>query len=164
MELWSLMDANRNFTGKVIKRGQTIDVDCYHLVVFAFIKNINGKLLIAKRSGNKTHAHTWEIPAGSSILQESSMDAIIREVKEEVGIDLHPDSGRVIKSFSRHGDFAYIADIWLFDQFISDNEICCSPQEVEVAKFVDIVELRDIINSGMFMVGMPEVIDCIESL
>lgn len=164
MEMWSLMDSDRTFTGKVIKRGDKIEPGYYHLVVFAFIKNHEGKFLIAQRAANKTHAHTWEVPAGASILEEGSLSAVLREVKEEVGINLHPSKGKIIKSFTREGESAYIADVWLFHQEIQDSEISIGPSEVQVAKFVEVEEILNLMASNQFMVGMHEVLECIELL
>lgn len=164
MELWSLMDIDRNFNGRVIERGQTIDPGSYHLVVFAFIKNQNGDYLISQRASNKTHAHTWEIPAGASILEEESLIAILREVKEEVGLVLDPKNGELIKTFYRHGDSAYIGDIWLFTQTINDSEIICGLNEVQKAKFADKQEIIELMMSDLFMVGMNEVLECLEFL
>ncbi len=164
MELWSLMDINRNFNGRIIERGQIIDPGCFHLVVFAFIKNHDGQYLISQRASNKTHAHTWEIPAGSSILEEDSLSAILREVKEEVGLVLEPKNGEIIKTFYRQGDSAYIGDIWLFNQTVDDSEIICGLNEVQKAKFADKQEIIELMRSELFMVGMNEVLECIELL
>ena len=38
MELWDVLDENRNKTGKLIERGKPMRSDEFHLVVFAFIK------------------------------------------------------------------------------------------------------------------------------
>lgn len=164
MELWSLMDSDRTYTGKVIKRGDEIELGNYHLVVFAFIKNHEGKFLIAQRAANKSHAHTWEIPAGASILEEGSLSAVLREVKEEVGINLYPSKGKIIKSFKREGELAYIADIYLFHQTVQDSEINIGPSEVQSAKFVELKEILNLMASNQFMVGMHEVLECIELL
>ena len=61
-------------------------------VVAALIKKDN-KYLIAKRaSGDACNLGKWEFPGGKVEPNESEIDAIIREIKEELNIDI-----RVIK-------------------------------------------------------------------
>lgn len=162
MELWSLMDENRRYTGKVIERGQAIELGYYHLVVFGFIKSDDGRFLISLRTSNKTHAHTWEIPAGSSILEEDSLSSVLREVQEEVGIKLERSNAQLVKTFYRYGNNPYIADVWLFNQKITVSEITCGINEVAEVKFVTKKEMHDLAESGLFMVGMNEIIECID--
>lgn len=51
----------------------------------------NDKVLIGKRKmDNKYHAGKWEFPGGKVEVGESHWDAIRREFKEELDIEIHP--------------------------------------------------------------------------
>ena len=57
-------------------------------VVAAIIENRDGQLLIAERPPNKNWAGYWEFPGGKIETGESHETALIRELREELGLDL----------------------------------------------------------------------------
>lgn len=62
------------------------------------IRNSKGKYLISQRSANRpTYPLMWECVGGSVVKGEDSLLGAIRETKEEVGVDLRPEKGQVIK-------------------------------------------------------------------
>ena len=121
MELWDLYDENRNLTGRDHIRGEKIPEGCYHLVVHVWIRNSAGQYLISQRSANRpTYPLMWECVGGSVLKGEDSLAGAIRETKEEVGVDLQPEAGRVVFSRTRGltGGWLFgnnIMDVWLFD-------------------------------------------------
>lgn len=100
-ELWDVYDKDRNITGKTVERGTYMADDEYHLVVQIWIKNDENKWLISKRAPHKRHGLKWEPTGGSVVAGETSVQGALREVKEEVGIVLEPEKGRLFKSFRR---------------------------------------------------------------
>ena len=98
-EIWDLYDENRELLGKDHVRGEQLPIDGYHLVVHVWIRNSKGEYLIAQRSANRqTYPLMWECVDGSVIKGEDSLQGALREVKEEVGVDLLPKKGHVILS------------------------------------------------------------------
>jgi 8-oxo-dGTP diphosphatase len=66
-----------------------IGKDYIGVVVAAVILNSNGDVLLAKRSKNvKAQKEMWEMPGGVVEFCEMRDDALKREVKEELGIDI----------------------------------------------------------------------------
>ena len=99
MEIWDLYDEKGNITGKEVKRGDEIPDGYYHLAVHVWIKNSSGKYLISKRADNKkSFPSMWDCVVGAVIKGETSIQAALREVKEEVGLDLSQNNAK--KSFS----------------------------------------------------------------
>lgn len=119
MELWDLYTEDRKLTGKEHIRGEKLPENMYHLVVHVWIKNSMGQYLISQRSANRpTFPLMWECVGGSVLKGESSIDGAIREAKEEVGVELLPDNGKLIFSKNRKiidgKIFNDILDVWLF--------------------------------------------------
>ncbi len=56
------------------------------LVVVGVIINPQGQVLMAERKSHQHQAHTWEFPGGKVETNESSLDALKRELLEEVGV------------------------------------------------------------------------------
>lgn len=115
MELWDLYAEDRTLTGGTHVRGETIPEGCYHLVVHVWIRNRAGQYLVSQRAADRpTFPLMWECVGGSVVIGEDSLTGAIREAKEEVGVDLEPEKGRVVFSRTRKG-FRDIMDVWLFD-------------------------------------------------
>ena len=88
IEKRDLYDKNRNLTGETIYKGEEIPEGKYINVVLVFIQNSEGKFLIQKRSEikNGKYATTGGHPKSG----ETSIQGIITEVKEEIGVDVNP--------------------------------------------------------------------------
>ena len=61
-------------------------------VVAAIIKNSNNKILIAQRNLKKSQGGLWEFPGGKIESNETKEEAIVREIKEELNMDIKCDS------------------------------------------------------------------------
>ena len=61
-------------------------------VVAAVIKDDNEKILITQRNLKKSQGGLWEFPGGKIEQGETREEAIIREIKEELTIDIKVDS------------------------------------------------------------------------
>ena len=60
------------------------------IIVHTLIK-VDGKYLVTKRSENETtYPEYWDIPGGLVELGELPREAVIRETKEEVGLNIIP--------------------------------------------------------------------------
>jgi len=57
-------------------------------IVIAFIQNDKGKLLITQRSFNSSYGGFWELPGGKIEDDETAENALFRELKEELNIDV----------------------------------------------------------------------------
>ncbi len=63
------------------------DFNCKFKVVSCFIE-VNGEILLLKRQTYKPQPNTYGLPAGKVEKGETIKQAMLREVKEETGIDL----------------------------------------------------------------------------
>lgn len=57
-------------------------------VVAAVIRDEEGKILITQRNLKKAQGGLWEFPGGKVEPGETKEDAIVREIKEELDIDI----------------------------------------------------------------------------
>lgn len=57
-------------------------------VVKSLILNTENKILLIQRAANDSHAGSWETPGGGVDGDETLLQACIREVKEEAGVEL----------------------------------------------------------------------------
>lgn len=120
MELWDLYNDRRELTGRDHIRGEDIPYGFYHLVVHVWIRNRKGQYLISQRSPDRpTFPWMWECVGGSVLKGEDSLAGALRETREEVGLTLSPEVGKLIFSKVRgvvNGvSFSDILDVWLFE-------------------------------------------------
>ena len=145
MELIDIYDKNRNKTGRVKERytEELLDGE-YVLVVGALLINSEGKLLISKRSELKpSNPGLWEFVGGGSISGESSREAIIREIKEEIGIKFNTNDGIMVKS-ARIDHL--IKDLWAFKLNVNIKDINFDKREITEVKWENIdniIKLRE---------------------
>ena len=90
-ELVDVLDERGMYTGKTETRANCSKEGLWHKAVCVFIINSNEQLLLQKRSANKkTWPNIWDVTAGGNVLAgEFGFQAIIRECKEELGIELN---------------------------------------------------------------------------
>lgn len=144
-EYFDICTINKKPTGKIGVRGKKLESGEYHIVVMAIILNSNNEVLITKRSKNKIAGGKWECTSGSAILGESSKDAVIREIKEEIGVNTFKMREEPISCFVL--DDA-IWDIWFITTDIEITDLKLQYEEVEEAKYANLKELDKIIQSG----------------
>jgi mutator protein MutT len=156
MEFWDIYDKDKRKTGKTVARGDVLNDDEYHLIVFGIICNSNNEFIISKRAVNKSYPETWEFTGGAVICGESSHEAILREVKEELGIKLN-SKGILVGSFVTEARNSYYADVWYFEEDIDISLIKCQFSEVIEAKLVDKQVIDKLNEEGFFMPGNNKV-------
>lgn len=156
MELWDLYDENRNPIGREHIRGNEIPDGCYHLVVHVWICNSEGKYLISQRSANRPNLPLmWETVGGSVLKGEKSLQGAIREVKEEVGIDVIGTENNLVFSQMRKvingKKFNDILDVWLFEyngEVQLDN---ATTDEVAQTKWLTVAEIKELYETGQLV-------------
>src|SRR5262245_13967740 len=60
------------------------------LVAAAALVDVDGRVLLAQRPPGKSMAGLWEFPGGKIQHNELPEDALARELKEELGIEVSP--------------------------------------------------------------------------
>ncbi|WDV46276.1 NUDIX domain-containing protein [Clostridiaceae bacterium M8S5] len=164
MEIWDVYDKNRNKTGKTIIKGETLVQGEFHLVSFGVIKNSNGQYIISKRSLNTSHPNTWEVTGGAVGHGESSYEGVLREIKEELGIDMKTKGDLVRTFFNIDPECSSIQDVWLFKEDIDVNTIIVQEEEVSEAKLADIDEIKQLFDNNEFLKGNPHVFECFDEI
>ena len=155
-EIWDLYNENRELLGKDHVRGEQLPIDGYHLVVHVWIRNSKGQYLISQRSANRpTNPLMWECVDGSVVKGEDSLQGVLREVKEEVGIDLLPEKGQVVLSDIKKIEFGKvvnkIVDVWLFDY---DGEVDlgnATTDEVAQVAWMNREQIKELFDANMFV-------------
>lgn len=148
MEYWDVYDENRNKTNKVIQRGTPLQQGEYHLVVHVCIFNSKNELLIQKRTASKKKwPSLWDVSVGGcATTTDTSRQAALREVQEELGLDLSMYIQRptLTVHYENGFDDYYLVQVDV-DHFILQEE------EVEEVRWVSEKELQSLVKEGLFI-------------
>lgn len=140
-EMWDIYDINRKKTGRLAERGTyKFKEGEFHIVVQAIIMNSKNELLISKRAANKGFGLMWEFNGGSVLAGETSLEGIIREVKEELGIEFTKKEAIFYKEILGYKITPNFKDMWLFRKDIDIKDIVFPDRETIEAKWVSIDE------------------------
>ncbi|MCL2218061.1 MAG: NUDIX domain-containing protein [Defluviitaleaceae bacterium] len=149
-ELWDVYDSDKNLTGRTQRRGDPRTEGDYHLVAIILLQNSKNELLIVKRSPLISAPNMWAFPGGAVSAGESSLEAAVRETKEETGLNVLPENGKLLHTNKPHAAFGAFFDIWLFRQDFDIKGVVLQEGETTDAKFVSISEISDMQKAGDF--------------
>ena len=149
MELFDVYDKNRIKTGKILKRGDKLNNDEYHIFVQVWLVNKNNEFLFEKRSSFVTSPHKWCAVGGHVISGEDSLDACLRETREEIGVDLSRFDGEFVSStYYTLNNQNYFCDTYLY-LIDEECEFKLQKEEVEEVRFIGLVEFEKMIEKGI---------------
>lgn len=156
MELWDIVDEHGNRTGRFHERGKPMAPGDYHPSVSVWIVNGRGEFLISRRApAPGRHAvGMWETTGGAVVAEEESLDAALREVREELGLSLEPEQGRVYKSYTwphSSGDGAAYITVWIFRKEADLADVVLQPEETSDVMWADAETIRAMMAGGRFI-------------
>lgn len=146
-EYTDLYDENKNLTGEKLFREKgtklIVPKGRYSIVVLAFIENSKGEFLFQMTSKRKKNV--WATTGGHVKSGQTSKEAIIEEIKEELGIDINEDEVILFKTYKYDDAFK---DVFYIKKDIDINSLTYEKDEVEYVKYLTKDEILDLINNN----------------
>lgn len=143
-EFFDVLTEKGQYTGNVETREQCHKQGLWHKAVVVFIINSKKQVLLQRRSPNKKMwPNMWDITAGGHVLAgEFGFQAIIREAKEELGLDLNKNDITFIgSSISTNikGDIInnHFNEYYIARKDIDETELKLQEEEVSEVKWID---------------------------
>lgn len=151
MEKHELVDINGNKTGKILTHIEARDPSnipngYYISVAGVVIINDNDEVLLQKRSRFKRiNPGKWGICGGKVDLDETPLDAGVRETLEEIGIHLNKEE---MKFLSMDTNEKAHFTVYYIRKNIDIGECKLQKEELEEVKYFKIEELHSLDNEG----------------
>ena len=156
MELWDIYDENKRLTGRTMQRNDwNMKPGEYHLTVLGVIRHTNGRYLITKRVMTKSWAAGWwEVSGGGVMAGEDSRTAVLREIREETGLDVSDWEGGYLFSYRRDNPKEkdnYFVDVYRFTGDFSDADLQLQEAETDGYQLATLEEIRAYADEGIFL-------------
>ncbi len=108
-------------------------------VAVAVITDERQRILITRRPLHASHGGMWEFPGGKLEKEEMAASALVREIKEEIGID--------VKTYEYLGEIRHTyghQPISLLIYHVQDyqGEVACCEEQMDL-RWVDIENLKE---------------------
>ena len=151
-ELVAVLSQDGMPTGDVVSRNMVHKKGLWHKTVHIWFRNAAGELLLQKRSDSKeSHPGCWDIScAGHVSADDSSIDAAVREIREELGIRVNSDELQYLFTFSqqyRNSDNSYIdneiVEVYRCSKPVRADELSPDPSEVKEIIFLSVDTLKN---------------------
>lgn len=147
-EYLDVRDYDGNKMGIVVERGKHSHEGWWYLCVHVYIMTPDGRFLIQRRAMTKQYfPGIWDITCGAALSGEDSIDAAIRETKEELGIDVSSFDRTYIGMSHCYDCVNYV---YLFKGQVELSHLKLQKEEVMDAKFVAKEELLTLIKNSEF--------------
>ena len=151
MELWDLLDKDRNPLGITHPRGRQYPMPphTYHTVVTVFTVGADNRILLTLRAPTKgMYPDYWEFTGGSGVTGEDSLTSARRELSEETGIDCPPEELILLDTLREPSAFM---DCYLCRLDKAGEDVAVTLQEGETVdfKWVTFCELETMIHKGL---------------
>lgn len=153
MEILDLYDIDRKITGETIVRGEKVQKGRFILYSSIWIKNKEDKFLVQKRSV-KNKDGLMGLTGGHVSSGEDTKTTIIKEVKEELGIDLDLDLLRFIITVK---DKEHFEDVFYIEYDCEINEFDLQLEEVDEVFWMTLEQFKDEINRNNVVDGHEEI-------
>ena len=148
MEIFDVLNEYGEFTGKTATREECHEKGYWHRAVYAFIINEQGDVMLQKRSANKKlWPNLWDVTAGGHVDSgEFGRQALIREVKEELGIEIKDDEIKYLvgsTSINENGKIInkHYNECYLITKNIDISNLALQKEEVAEVRYFSKDEL-----------------------
>ncbi|MCR5419179.1 MAG: NUDIX hydrolase [Lachnospiraceae bacterium] len=157
MEYWDIYDVNKQKTGRTMVRNDwNMKPGDYHLTVLGVLKRkSDGRYLITQRVETKSWAAGWwEVTGGGVMAGESSKEAVLREIREETGIDASGWDGGYRFSYRRDNPEEkdnYFVDIYCFEGEFDESDVHLQEAEAQAFQIADADTIAGFGAEGIFL-------------
>ena len=154
-ERFDILNELGEFTGETATREECHEKGLWHRAVYAFIVDNNSNILLQKRSADKKlWPNKWDVTIGGHVnAGEFGRQALIRECREELGIEITDDEIKyIVSTTSVYNKNNYINnhydECYIITKDINIEDLKLQKEEVSDAKFFPKEELLKRINNN----------------
>lgn len=155
-EFFDVLNEKGEYTNKIASRDECHHKGLWHKVVVIFILSSDNKKVLLQQRSSKLNLwpNLWDITAGGHVKAgEFGYQAVIRETKEEIGVDITKDSleftnfliseEKINQNINRH-----FVEFYIVHKDVNPKEVLFNQEEISELKWFDIQEVINRINNN----------------
>ena len=151
-EYLDILDENGNKTGKTKLRNEVHRDGDWHKAVHIWIINNNGEILLQRRCSSKdSHPNMLDISsAGHLQAGDDSLTGAVREIKEELNLDISPNELQFITTLKRKSNKSInneFDDLYILRTNKKIEEMQFQKEEISEIFFVPYKKFKDMVNN-----------------
>ena len=146
-EKFDVLNELGEFTGEIATREECHKKGLWHRAVYAFIID-DGKILLQKRSSKKKlWPNMWDVTVGGHVIAgEFGRQALIRETREELGIEINDDDIKYLvgsTSINKQEDIInkHYNECYLITKHIDISDVKLQEEEISEIRYFSKDEL-----------------------
>lgn len=148
MELLDIYDREGNPTGRIQPRDTSLAGEDSVLVVDVWIVGSDGRFLLSKRAQEvMTEPGVWQMTCGCVASGEDSYTGALREVEEELGIQLTTQG----ELYGRFQIPHLLIDAWVFREDVDIGDVKLQPGETCDSMWAHSKQVRELLDTGRFI-------------
>ncbi len=149
MERWDVYDREGRLTGRTRGREDPFGPGEYHLGVALWVVNGAGEYLVQRRAATKRiHPGKWGITGGAAQAGETSRQACVREVWEELDLDVREDE---LIPLARTAEADNLFDDYVLQRDFSLETARLQPDEVSEVRWATLAQILAWLDQDQFM-------------
>ena len=155
-EYLQLFDENRVEVDEKIERHNKANIKKgrHYMVVLIFMENEKGEFLLQKTSKNR--GSIIATTGGHVTYQDTSLETVIKECKEELGLDINKDE-LVFVGTNKYEDA--FEDVYYTNKKIDIDKLVLQKEEVDDINWYSVKEIKELINKKEFREGNIDAFD-----
>ena len=151
-EYLDILDENGNKTGKIKLRNEVHRDGDWHKAVHIWIINNKGDILLQRRCASKdSHPNMLDISsAGHLQAGDDSLTGAVREIKEELNLDISPNELQFITTLKRKSNKSInneFDDLYILRTNKKIEEMQFQKEEISEIFFVPYKKFKDMVNN-----------------
>lgn len=152
MEIFDLYDRNGTKLNKTMERGGSNGNGEYHMVTHIWFRNSKNQYLIQQRNKQEDLVpYQWAATGGAILQGETSIEGTLREVREELGLELKEEDLILVKRYYiTHPISNYITDLYLVKMDIDLSTLRLDPTEVKAVGYKTMEEIKTMVKEHTF--------------
>jgi isopentenyldiphosphate isomerase len=155
MEYVDVLDQSGNLTGRKVPREEAHQKGLWHRVAHIWVANSTGDVLIQKRSSQKiSYPNMWGMACEGHISAgQEPIDGALRELKEELNLNLKPGQIDLIFTYKRSVRYSktfignHFIDVYMAKKDIDLSELTFQEEEVSEIKWISFGEYIDLVKN-----------------
>lgn len=154
-EYFDVLDENGNKTGEVKLRSKVHKDGDYHKTVHIWIVNNNAEVLLQRRCATKdSYPNMLDIScAGHLSSGDDSITGALRELKEELSLDVNPNELQLVKTLKKFSKYTEtfinneFVDMYILKTDKSINDMHYQESEISEIFFVPYKKLKEMVEN-----------------